>query len=95
MNVYEGSQRKNITSTDATIKCPDGTIAAGGLFLLGIFVAQASATPTIKVADTAGTIANTFTPLAGTFYPLPCQLSGTLTVTISGTVDATIFYGPT
>jgi len=92
MNVYEGSMRKNITATDATIIAPTG---AGGLFLLGIFVAQASATPTLKLADTGGTIANTFTPAAGTFYPLPCQVSGTLTVTISGTVDATVFYGPT
>ncbi len=96
MNVYEGSMRKNITSTDATIIVPNASaVGAGGLFLLGIFVAQASATPTIKLADTGGTIANTFTPSAGTFYPLPCQLSGTLTVTISGTVDATVFYGPT
>jgi len=92
MNVYEGSQRKNITATDATIIAATG---GGGLFLLGIFVSQASSTPTIKVADTGGTIANTFTPTAGTFYPLPCQISGTLTVTISGTVDATVFYGPT
>lgn len=92
MNVYEGSMRKNITSTDASIIVATG---GGGLALLGIFVAQASATPTLKVADTLSTIANTFTPVAGTFYPLPCQLSGTLTVTISGTVDATVFYGPT
>lgn len=92
MNVYEGSQRLNITATNATIIAPTG---GGGLFLLGIAVAQASATPTIKWADTAGTIYNTFTPVAGTFYPSPCQISGTLTVTISGTVDATIFFGPT
>ena len=92
MNVYEGSQRKNITSTDASIIAATG---GGGLFLLGVFVSQASSTPTLKVADSGGTIANTFTPAAGTFYPFPCQISGTLTVTISGTVDATIFYGPT
>lgn len=95
MNVYEGSMRKNITSTDTSIIVPNTAPASGGLFLLGIFVAQASATPTLKVADTLGTIANTFTPAAGTFYPFPCQLGGTLTVTIGGTVDATIFYGPT
>ncbi len=92
MNVYEGSQRKNITSTDSSIIAATG---AGGLFLLGIFVAQASASPTLKVADTAGTIANTFTPLAGQFYPMPCQIKGTLTVTIANTVDCTIFYGTT
>lgn len=92
MNVYEGSQRLNITSTNATIIAPTG---AGGLFLLGVFVAQASSAPTLKLADTAGTIANTFTPLAGTFYPMPCQIKGTLTVTIANTVDCTIFYGTT
>ena len=92
MNVYEGSQRKNLTSTDSSIICPT---SGGGLALLGVFVSQASATPTLKLADTLGTIANTFTPAAGTFYALPCQLNGTLTVTISGTVDCTVFYGPT
>ena len=92
MNVYEGSQRKNLTATDSTIICPT---SGGGLALLGVFVSQASSTPTLKLADTLGTIANTFTPAAGTFYPLPCQLNGTLTVTISGTVDCTVFYGPT
>ena len=92
MNVYEGSQRLNITSTNTSISAGTG---AGGTFLLGVFVSQASSTPTLKVADTGGTIANTFTPAAGTFYPLPCQVSGTLIVTISGTVDATIFYGRT
>ncbi len=92
MNVYEGSQRKNITSTDSSIIAATG---AGGLFLLGIFVAQASASPTLKVADTAGTIVNTFTPLPGQFYAMPCQIKGTLTVTIANTVDCTIFYGTT
>lgn len=90
-NVYEGSMRKNITST-ATIVAPTG---AGGIALLGVFVSQASSTPTLKIADTTGTIANTFTPVAGTFYPLPVTIQGTLTATLSGTVDATILYGPT
>ena len=81
--VFESGQRLNITATTAAIKYGN---------LMGIFVSQASATPTIKVADTGGNIANTFTPTPGTYYPLPCELVGTLTVTISGTVDATIFY---
>jgi hypothetical protein len=83
-SVVEGGSRLNITATNATLK--------GGGSLLGIFVASASGTPTVKVADTAGTIANTFTPTAATFYPLPCRFTGTLTVTIGGTVDATIFH---
>ena len=81
--VVESSYRKNITATNTAL-------SAG--FLVGIFVSQASSTPTLKVADADGTIANTFTPTAGVFYPFPCKYKGGLTVTISGTVDATIFY---
>lgn len=81
--VIETGGRLNITATNATIKYGS---------LRGIFVSQASAVPTIKVADQGGTIANTFTPVAGTYYQLPCEILGILTVTISGTVDATVFY---
>ena len=79
--VVESGKRLNITATNASLS--DG-------FLMGIFVSQTSGT--IKVEDGKGVIANTFSPIAGTFYPLPCQYLGTLTVTISGTVDATVFY---
>jgi hypothetical protein len=83
--VFEtGDRALNITATNATL--------IGGGSLLGIFVASASATPTIKVADTTGTLVNTFTPTAGQFYRLPTKWNGTLTVTISGTVDCTVFY---
>lgn len=82
--VIEVGKRLNITATNATL--------TNGGCLMGVFVSQASSTPTLKVADTAGTIANTFTPEAGRYYPLPTEWTGTLTVTISGTVDATIFF---
>lgn len=85
--VYEGGSKTNMTST--TTVTP---LSGNNVNLVGVFVSQASATPTVKVADTAGTIANTFTPIAGTFYPLPCVLSGAWTVTISGTVDLTVFW---
>ncbi len=81
--VTESAKFLNITGTNAQL--------SNG-FLTGIFVAQASGSPTIKVADTKGNIANTFTPTAGVFYPMPCQFIGALTVTIGGTVDATIFH---
>ena len=87
--VHECGNRLNFTSTQTI------TPLAGygvGNHLLGVFVSQASGSPTLKVADTAGTIANTFTPAPGTFYPLPCDFSGTLTVTVGGTVDATLFW---
>lgn len=70
--------------------------AAGDL--LGIWVSSASATPTIKVwnnaAATGDVIANTFTPLAGSFYPMPFQFNKGLFVTISGTVDCTVSWTP-
>ena len=88
-NVFEGGTRLNFTTTDSSI------VANGPskLFLLGVFVSQASSNPTLKVADSVGTIANTFTPLPGQFYAMPCQINGTLTLTVGGTLDATAFYG--
>jgi len=86
--VFEGSNRLNLTAT-GTIVVPNGQ----DINLVGVFVAQASATPTLQLADSIGNIANTFTPFAGAYYPLPCQIFGTLTITISGTVDCTVFYG--
>lgn len=66
--------------------------------LLGIFVASASSTPTIKVWDnTSGAstvIVNTFTPSSGTFYPIPAKFQTGCYVTISGTVDCTVFWEP-
>lgn len=82
--VIEAGDYKNLTAT--------GTMSSNGGTLMGIFVASASATPTLKVSDSNGTIANTFTPTAGQYYPLPTTFSGTLTVTIGGTVDCTVFY---
>lgn len=62
--------------------------------LMGVFVASASATPTIKFWDNtsaaAPLIVNTFTPVAGTFYPIPVQFTTGLFITISGTVDCTV-----
>lgn len=69
---------------------------AGGL--MGIFVAQASGTPTITVYDgssASGTVlVNTFTPVAGTFYPMPFLFSVGCFVAITGTVDCTVALGP-
>lgn len=73
-----------------------GQVAAGPGQLLGIFVAQASGAPTIKVWDSktaAGAVlANTFTPIAGTFYPMPFAFNTGCFVTISGTVDCTVAF---
>lgn len=80
---FKACERLNITGTDASLS---------GVNLQGIWVSSASATPTIKVADAQGTIANTFTPTAATWYPLPFRATGALTVTISGTVDCTLAF---
>lgn len=73
-------------------------VANGPGAILGIFVASASSTPTLKVwgAVTAAApiIVNTFTPLAGTFYPIPAHFQTGLYVTIGGTVDCTVFWSP-
>ena len=82
--VTEAQNFKNITSTT--------TVWTGQGAILGIFVASGSSTPTIKVADNATTIVNTFTPLAGTYYPIPARFGTSLVVTISGTVDCTVFW---
>lgn len=85
--VVEGLPYTNIAAS--------ALIQSGSGKLIGIFVASASATPTIKVWDnTAGSttvLINTFTPVAGTFYPIPAKFKTGLYVTISGTVDCTVF----
>lgn len=85
------SEAGNATNLSASAQ-----ILAGKGYLLGIFVASASSSPTIKVWDslsaTGGILANTFTPVAGTFYPMPFIVGTGIYVTISGTVDCTVSY---
>jgi hypothetical protein len=78
-----GENRLNFTATS--------TLGGNGGYLIGIAVASAS-TGTIKVADDAGTIQNTTSVAAGQFYPMPVRFVGTLTITVGGTLDATVFY---
>lgn len=66
---------------------------SGGM--LGIFVSAASATPTITIYDDAGTgtttkLVDTFTPVAGTWYPLPFAFAAGLNVVLGGTVSCTV-----
>jgi len=82
--VTSAQNAKNITATT--------TVYTGSGGLAGIFVASASSTPTIKVSDCATTMVNTFTPTAATFYQLPGRFGTSLVVTISGTVDCTVFW---
>ncbi len=88
--VVEGGNYKNL-SASALVRTGPGA-------LLGIFVASASSTPTIKVWDNTSAattvLVNTFTPVAGTFYPMPFTFGTGLYVTISGTVDCTVSWLP-
>lgn len=87
--VTESCQHVNL-SASANVKNGPGQ-------LLGIFVASTSA-GTLKLWDSttaAGTvIVNTFTPLAATFYPIPACFVNGLFVTITGTIDYTVFWAP-
>ncbi len=84
--VTQAQNFKNLTAT--------GTVYTGSGGMFGIFVASASNTPTIKVSDGATTVVNTFTPAGATFYTIPARFSSSLVVTISGTVDCTVFWSP-
>jgi hypothetical protein len=81
--VTSAQNAKNLTATTTVYT---GT---GGLF--GIFVASTSG-GTLKVSDGATTMVNTFTPTAATFYQLPGRFNTSLVVTVTGTLDATVFW---
>lgn len=86
--IYSGAfQGKNITAT-TTFTWPTGGQ------LGGIFCSSATASPTLKVADGTTTKVNTFTPVAGTFYPIPLDVAGNLVVTVGGTLDCCVFARP-
>ena len=85
------SEAANYTNISAST-----LIRTGPGKLLGIFVASASSTPTIKVWDNTSAattiIVNTFTPTEATFYPIPVRFETGCYVSISGTVDCTVIW---
>lgn len=87
----------NLNVGSARVVSASGNLKASQGAMLGIFVAAASATPTITVYDDAATgttlkIVDTFTPVPSTWYPLPIAFANGLNVVISGTVSATVVY---
>lgn len=80
--VFEGDKYRNFTATT--------TVENNGNLLM-ILVASSSG-GTIRVSDTQGTIVNTMAVVGGSPYPMPCKWRGTLTITVTGTLDATVFY---
>ena len=85
--VTESQSYKNFTSTTTIVPAQ----TTPNVRLLGIFVASTSS-GTLKVASGANTVVNTFTPNNATFYPIPAECNGTVTITVGGTLDATVFY---
>ena len=87
-SVSEAGNYTNLTA--------DTLVYSGKGQLLGIFCASASASPTIKVWDqtsaAAPILVNTFTPVAGVFYPIPATFGTGLYVDIGGTLDITVFW---
>jgi hypothetical protein len=76
-----------------------GNVWSGAVALRGIFVSAATTTPTITIYDDPGTgttktLVSVFTPVAGTFYPLPFLAQKGLNVVISGTVSCTVGFDP-
>ena len=77
-------------SASANVKASSGS-------LIGIFCSSASGSPTITIYDDAASgtttkIVDTFTPVAGTFYRLPCSYANGLNVVIAATTSITVFY---
>lgn len=81
---FEGDKHLNFTATVAA-----GPVSGN---LIGILVASSTG-GTVKLATTVnGTIVNTMSVAAGTFYRIPCRFKGALVITVGGTLDATLFY---
>lgn len=87
MPVSGGRSYVNL-SADTLVKTGDGE-------LLGIFVASSSS-GTVKIWDNTSAattvLVNTFTAIAGTWYPLPFHFINGLYIDITGTIDLTVSY---
>jgi len=64
--------------------------------LLGLFIADASSSPTVSVlnADTSGsgTVVGTFTPVSGSFYPMPMAMTSGITILCGGSVSGAAIW---
>lgn len=85
--MVETGSYKNLSGAATT------TIRTGSGKLLGVFVASTTS-GTLKFLDGVGTIVNTFTPAAATWYPLPFDFGTSLIVTSANTIDFTVSWLP-
>ena len=71
-------------------------VRAGPVQLLGIWVSNASSSPTIEllnaVTSGTGTLVGQFTPVGGTFNPLPINFPTGLTLLCGGSVSGTMVF---
>lgn len=85
--VIEAAQHMNLTASAQVMSGPGR--------IVGIFVASTTA-GTFKLWDaltaTGDVVVNTTTPVAGGFYPIPARCVIGAYLTISGTIDLTVFY---
>lgn len=69
---------------------------AGPVQLLGIWVSNASSTPTLEVLNAVtsgtGTLVGQFTPIAGTFYAMPISFPTGLTLLCGGSCSGTMVF---
>lgn len=84
-------------AADAVSFSATGNIWPAQSYTLGIFVSSASNTPTLTLYDSATTttstvVVNTFTPSAGTWYPLPFKYANGIYLVVGGTVAGTVGY---
>ena len=82
-------------ASDANNLSATANVMARAGMVTGVWVSSASGSPTIAIYDSATTgtdtiIANTFTPVAGTYYPIPFAVAAGVYVVIGGTVDCTV-----
>jgi len=64
--------------------------------LLGLFISNASSSPTLEVqnADTSGsgTVVGSFVPVSGSFYAMPMSMSAGITLVCTGSVSGAAIW---
>jgi hypothetical protein len=83
MQVSEAGSYVNLTASSTISGSPK---------LIGFLCSTVTAAGTVTITDDNGTLVNGLSPIAGQFYVVPFQCTGTCTVTITGTIDITVGF---
>lgn len=86
-----------VNETGAGVRFTTSTvIRSGATNLLGLFISNASSTPTVEVLNAAtsgsGTVVPQFTPISASFFPMPIGCPSGLTILTSGSVSGTAIF---